>query len=578
MPAPVRFLRPRSRHRGGGESLDTATRVRRLGGIAKPSGRWQGRHSREGGAAVETVPHELGIELPSSAAPEAAGRARTAPSHSLVEPPSVIDREGSVRERLGLQQRAAINLRRHTLRAARRFVVLVVADLASFYLMRELVRAVRDGGILGDGIAGKLQTALPPGILNGWQYAAALFVALLLTGNYGQGDLRRDPRRLLAACALATALPLWMTIWTRGLEAVIVQYASTIVLVWVGLVAERRVMDRIVTQLRPLYRNAAATLFVGRAAECRAAIESEAFAVGGECLPVGFVDVHVPPASDSLGHVAQFRSLLHHAGAEVVVICGYLTDVLFREVVDASLAAESQVLSIPRSNAIAGVQPHLLWRRGAPLVELTAPTLKAWQVFVKRMVDVVGAGVGLVLLSPLLALIAAVIKLESPGPVFFTQDRIGQGGRRFRIVKFRTMVDGAEKHRDELLSRSLYSDPRLFKVPDDPRLTRLGRFLRRASIDELPQLLNVLRGEMSLVGPRPPLPSEVALYKEHHYARFDVRPGITGPWQVAGRNEITDFERIIALETSYIREWSLLSDLSVLLRTVRVVAQMKGAH
>src|SRR5438477_8553442 len=188
-----------------------------------------------------------------------------------------------------------------------------------------------------------------------------------------------------------------------------------------------------------------------------------------------------------------------------------------------------------------------------------------------------GAIVGLVVLSPLFALLAALVKLESRGPVFFTQERVGRGGRLFRIIKFRTMVNGADKRRDELLSRSVYGDARLFKVRDDPRMTRLGRFLRRTSLDELPQLANVLRGNMSLVGPRPPLPSEVALYEEHHYARFDVKPGITGPWQVAGRNQVTDFEQVVALETHYIREWSLLTDLAVMLRTVVVVFTMRGA-
>jgi lipopolysaccharide/colanic/teichoic acid biosynthesis glycosyltransferase len=140
------------------------------------------------------------------------------------------------------------------------------------------------------------------------------------------------------------------------------------------------------------------------------------------------------------------------------------------------------------------------------------------------------------------------------------------------------MVDGAEARRDELLSQSVYGDARLFKVPSDPRMTRLGRWLRRTSLDELPQLINVLRGEMSLVGPRPPLPSEVALYEAHHYARFDVRPGITGPWQVGGRNEVTDFESVVALESEYIRNWSLVSDLVILLRTIPAVVGMSGAH
>jgi exopolysaccharide biosynthesis polyprenyl glycosylphosphotransferase len=300
--------------------------------------------------------------------------------------------------------------------------------------------------------------------------------------------------------------------------------------------------------------------------------------LGGEGRSVGFVDVHMPPAPDALGHAADFRRLLDRTGAEVVVVAGYLPDNRFREVVDASLEAQSQLLSVPRSIDIAGVQPHLVWRRGQPLIELTAPNLKGWQVFVKRVLDMVGAAIGLVVLSPVLALVAAVVKAASPGPVFFTQERVGQGGRRFRIIKFRTMVDGAEQRRDELLSRSLYTDGRLFKVPNDPRITPLGRWLRRSSIDELPQLVNVLRGEMSLVGPRPPLPCEVALYEEHHYARFDVKPGITGPWQVAGRNGVTSFEEVMGLERNYIRNWSVWADMRLLAATIPVVMRMRGAY
>jgi lipopolysaccharide/colanic/teichoic acid biosynthesis glycosyltransferase len=204
--------------------------------------------------------------------------------------------------------------------------------------------------------------------------------------------------------------------------------------------------------------------------------------------------------------------------------------------------------------------------------------LKGWQFAVKRGVDIIGATIGLLVLSPVLTVLSILVWLQSRGPVFFTQERVGQGGSRFRIIKFRTMVDGAEKRRDELLSRSVYHDARLFKMRDDPRMTWVGRWLRRTSLDELPQLINVLRGDMSLVGPRPPLPSEVALYEEHHYARFDVKPGITGPWQVAGRNDITDFEHVIRLETEYIRHWSIGRDVIMLLRTVPALLNMRGAH
>ena len=235
-------------------------------------------------------------------------------------------------------------------------------------------------------------------------------------------------------------------------------------------------------------------------------------------------------------------------------------------------------MSVPRSVKIAGVQPKTVWRHGQPLVELTAPSLTGRQHALKRVIDIAGAALGLVVLSPVLAVIAALVRLESRGPVFFTQERVGRGGRRFRIIKFRTMVDGAERHRDELLAHSVYSDARLFKVRDDPRTTPLGRWLRRTSLDELPQLVNVLKGDMSLVGPRPPLPSEVALYEAHHYARFDVKPGMTGPWQVAGRNEITEFERVIALECEYIQNWSIGRDLWLLVKTVPAVFGRRGAH
>ena len=165
----------------------------------------------------------------------------------------------------------------------------------------------------------------------------------------------------------------------------------------------------------------------------------------------------------------------------------------------------------------------------------------------------------------------------SPGPVFFRQKRVGYGGQLFDMYKFRTMVQDAERRKQELIGFSIYTDERLFKVKNDPRITRLGRLLRRISLDELPQLWNVLRGDMSLVGPRPPLATEVAKYEEHNYSRFDMRPGITGPWQVSGRNNITSFDEIIALETAYLSKWSLTRDLVIMLKTIPVVLSMRGA-
>ncbi len=535
---------------------------------------------------METVPREVRAEVSSGGAPGATARLHFSPAYAPVEPVPLTDLDAPANIRLGLQRRAAANLRSHVLRAMRRFTALLVADLATFYVMRELVRAVRDLGVFGQGLAAPLQSALPRGILNGWQYAVALFVALFVTGNYGRGDQRRDARRLFIASALATALPLWMTLWTRGLEPVMVQYALTTLLVWAGLVAERRVIDRIVARFLPVYRNAAPTLFVGPAEACRAAIASPGFATGGESRPVGFVDVHLPPAADALGHAADFRTLLQRTGAEVVVVAGYIPDNRFREVVDASLEAQSQLLSVPRSIAIAGVQPNLVWRQGQPLVELTAPSLKGWQLALKRCVDLLGATVGLLVASPLMLVVAVAIKLDSRGPVFFLQERIGTGGRRFRVWKFRTMRNGASDavHR-ELVHQMLRGDDAgaarqsgdgpVYKLVDDVRVTRLGRLLRRTSVDELPQLLNVLRGEMSLVGPRPPLLYEFEKYDHWQFDRLQVLPGITGLWQVSGRNRLT-YRQMCELDVEYVRSWSVWLDLKILFRTVPVVLFNSG--
>ncbi|PYP12890.1 MAG: hypothetical protein DMD54_17765 [Gemmatimonadetes bacterium] len=274
----------------------------------------------------------------------------------------------------------------------------------------------------------------------------------------------------------------------------------------------------------------------------------------------------------------DFASVMHETSAEAIVICGYLSDSRFHDVVDAALTAGCKVLSVPRSVAVAGVEPTLVWRSNQPLVELTTPTLRGGQMIVKRALDLIGSILGLIVATPIMLLVALLVKLDSPGAVFFRQNRVGRGGRLFKIFKFRTMVSDAEQHREELLQHSIYSDRRLFKIVRDPRVTRFGAWLRRTSLDELPQLFNVLKGGVSLVGPRPPLPSEVALYEAHHYARFDVKPGITGPWQVNGRNAITDFEQIVGLETAYIRNWSLTRDLLILLQTVPVVLRMRGAH
>ncbi len=200
---------------------------------------------------------------------------------------------------------------------------------------------------------------------------------------------------------------------------------------------------------------------------------------------------------------------------------------------------------------------------------------KTWQRSVKRLFDIAVSLVALVLLSPLLLAVAAMIKLTSRGPVFFRQQRVGLYGRAFNMLKFRSMVVDAEALKEKLQAQNEQTGP-VFKIKNDPRITPMGRFIRKYSIDELPQLINVLRGDMSIVGPRPPVPKEVAQYEAWQRRRLSVRPGLTCIWQVSGRNQIS-FQEWMYLDMRYIDHWSLTEDLSLILKTVPVVLTGRGA-
>lgn len=194
----------------------------------------------------------------------------------------------------------------------------------------------------------------------------------------------------------------------------------------------------------------------------------------------------------------------------------------------------------------------------------------------KRTADIVGSSICLVVLLPILLAAAIAVVVTSPGPPVFRQERIGRNGRPFNLYKFRSMRRSAEEERDKLGHINEASGP-VFKIKEDPRITRLGRFLRRSSIDELPQLWNVLRGDMSLVGPRPPLPEEVAEYSDWERQRLLVKPGITCIWQVSGRSEI-DFETWVQMDIDYINRWSPKLDLELLARTIPAVLTGRGAY
>jgi exopolysaccharide biosynthesis polyprenyl glycosylphosphotransferase len=218
---------------------------------------------------------------------------------------------------------------------------------------------------------------------------------------------------------------------------------------------------------------------------------------------------------------------------------------------------------------------HLEELEGLPLLTFSTTPKNELLLLFRRIFDFVGGLFLLTLLSPLLVAVTFLIRLDSPGPAIYRQTRCGLNGRRFILLKFRSMFSGAENQKNNLSDHNLMNGP-VFKMKNDPRVSRVGRFLRKTSMDELPQLINVLRGDMSFVGPRPPLPEEVAQYKGWQKRRLSMKPGITGLWQVSGRNLI-DFDQWMKLDLEYIDNWSLWLDLKILLKTIPVVLFGKGA-
>ena len=213
-----------------------------------------------------------------------------------------------------------------------------------------------------------------------------------------------------------------------------------------------------------------------------------------------------------------------------------------------------------------------------PVITYHTISLNESEKIVKRTVDIIGSIVGIVLFSPIMLVSAVAIKLTSEGPIIFKQKRVGMNGRVFHIFKFRTMYIDAEERKKELMAQNEVEGGFMFKMKDDPRVTRVGKFLRKTSIDELPQFFNVFLGTMSLVGTRPPTEDEVSKYARNHWRRISIKPGITGMWQVSGRSKITSFDEIVDLDTKYIDEWSVYMDFKVMFKTVGVILKRDGAY
>lgn len=300
-------------------------------------------------------------------------------------------------------------------------------------------------------------------------------------------------------------------------------------------------------------------------------------------VPVGIVDDEVhdvgTPDLPWLGRFADLDTIIEAQGIDRVIIAF-------------SKASHEQLLESIRACRDAGVSVDVVPRLfefldgvraldqvgGLPLLSIGAPMLTSASIAAKRVLDAVGSLALIVVLAPVMIATAIAIKIESRGPVFFRQPRAGRGNSSFQLNKFRSMYVDAEQRKAEMEMLNEASDGVMFKIRKDPRITRVGRFTRRFSIDELPQLFNVLRGEMSLVGPRPLIfPETAALEEEWHLRRLELRPGLTGPWQVYGRSQ-SPFQEMVRFDYQYVAGWSLARDIEILLATIPAVLSGRGAY
>lgn len=281
-----------------------------------------------------------------------------------------------------------------------------------------------------------------------------------------------------------------------------------------------------------------------------------------------------------LGAFGDLERVVDQLNVDTVVFVGAdsLPPKAVRQIGWNMASREVEWIVVPSLTDVAGPRIHSRPMAGLPLVHVSFPRLDGAPRFLKRSFDIVGAALLILALSPVLLAAALAVRLSSQGPVFYSQERVGRNGESFPMLKFRSMVVNADAELTQLLAEQGRTDQPLFKVENDPRITPVGRFIRRYSIDELPQLFNVLRGEMSLVGPRPQRDAEVALYDDAAHRRLMVKPGMSGLWQVSGRSTLS-WEDTIRLDLYYVENWSFMQDITILLRTVRaVVAPGASAH
>jgi exopolysaccharide biosynthesis polyprenyl glycosylphosphotransferase len=485
----------------------------------------------------------------------------------------------ALQRRSALRERRPHAVRRHTGRVATRFAVLVLGDIAAIFIARaiavSLAMETLNGSLAYNG------TPLVEGGTRFLLVGLLILVAIFATGGHSRHRALNLPLRLFTAVAGAVLIT-WAGGIARGyLADLVLPMVATAGTVWLSLFFVRQISEWILRDVWPGRRGAGVAILVGNPSQAHRYGHAVA-APGGDYSVAGYVatnasQIHDAAAAGFLGTIDDLSSVIDSQNAEAVVVCADLPASRINDLIEECLHAGCQILFPARAVRVYGLRPTLVWHHDQPFFELGSPVLKARALISKRIVDVVVSTVMLVVLSPLFLAIAIAIRLDSAGSPLFFQHRAGLGGKRFRMIKFRTMREGADAAKQELAHLNHTGDTRLFKIRDDPRTTRLGRMLRRWSLDELPQFANVLIGEMSLIGPRPFFESDFQDYDDHHFRRLDAKPGITGLWQVSGRSELLDFEDVVFLDRQYIEQWSFWLDISILFRTIPAVLRRTGA-
>ncbi|MBK8020576.1 MAG: sugar transferase [Chloroflexi bacterium] len=421
----------------------------------------------------------------------------------------------------------------------------------------------------------------------------ALFFAVWLHFSYRSGGLYRPARGRsffdelavivngvtgATVILLAISFVLQPTVFSRLMFLYVA--AASIVLLAIARIVRRTILARLRAQGIGVLR----VLVVGSGDVGRAVLRTLIARKEHGYMPIGYLDEDAQSASVDLGRVKGLGGLgnleavlAEHQVNYVVVTLPWSNHDRIIDLIERCRRANVDVSVVPDLFQLNLRQLRIENLDGVPLLRVEGPvSLQAGQRLLKRLLDL---GI-IIVTAPVILLVctmvAIAIRLEGAGPIFYSQLRVGENGRRFKMIKFRSMVPDADRLRGDLIKEHGL-DPRHAKIKDDPRMTRVGRFIRRMSLDELPNAINVLLGQMSVVGPRPPTPDEVLLYASWHTQRLQVKPGITGLWQVSGRSEVP-FDEMCLLDIYYIENWSLRLDMQIVLMTIPRVLLRKGAY